>query len=83
MVGFAGVCLVLGPWDLAAGHGDRDQQVLGQLAGLGATSSYGLAGPVLRRPTGPAHLAGARKGAVIVLAGVAVTQGRLAGLPAR
>lgn len=56
VVGFAGVCLVLGPWGLVAGPGDRSQQLVGQLGCLGATASYGFAFVYLRRFVAPRGL---------------------------
>lgn len=44
LLGFAGVLVVIGAWNLTAGG-----ELLGQLACLGATASYGLAFVYLRR----------------------------------
>ena len=44
VLGFAGVLIVMGVWDLAAGG-----ELVGQLACLGATASYGVAFVYLRR----------------------------------
>jgi drug/metabolite transporter (DMT)-like permease len=71
LTGFAGVTLVLSPWHLAVGNGDSRHQLLGRLACLGATLSYGLAFVYLRRFLAPRGLS------AIPVATVQVTLGAL------
>jgi drug/metabolite transporter (DMT)-like permease len=69
LTGFAGVALVLGPWRFDPDTGR--QQLLGQVACLGATLSYGFAFVYLRRFLAPRGLA------AIPVATVQVTLGAL------
>jgi drug/metabolite transporter (DMT)-like permease len=67
VTGFAGVVLVLGPWEMGAGGG-----VLGQAACLGATACYGTATVYLRRFVSPLGLHAVQVATVQVGLGAAV-----------